>query len=62
MLVREEIMEYVEELSRNRNEHIEALLISYFERENPDPKDVVLVEEHIGLKTIWYFSTKAEIE
>jgi len=59
---KKELYRYVEEISRIRREYIQSLLIEYFERVKPDPEDVVLVEEHTGLRTIWYFSTKEQNE
>lgn len=57
---RKEILEYVNAVCSKREQYIAALLAEYYEQQNPNPEDVVLVEEHRGLKTIWYFSSKRE--
>lgn len=58
----EDLHRYIDELTRVRHEFIRELLIEFYERKDPDPEDVVLIERHDRLQTVWYFSTKQRLE
>lgn len=43
---------------QQRIEHIEQMAAAYFAKTDIPPDEVELVEEHLGLRIVWYFRRK----
>lgn len=50
-----------EEIAEIRAEHIESYTAAYMSITNLDPREAVLVEEHIDNRIIWYFAAKKDV-
>jgi hypothetical protein len=51
----DKLSEIVIEAIRIKNEHLEMMAAAYLLKTQIDPREVELVEQHLGTKIVWYF-------